>query len=94
MNENLQFLQAFLKNPQPKKTWCGPSIGRQTKNGSINNNWRPFVSGLGGASINKALKILDSFFNYLVQTNYLRNNRSGRKSIYGLFVRTPAGTTS
>ncbi len=66
--------QTFLKNPQPKKIWCGPSIGRQTKDGSINKNWRPFVNGLGGASINKALKILDSFFNYLVQTNYLIGN--------------------
>ena len=66
--------QLFLINPQPKKSWCGPSVGRQNKDDSININWRPFVRGLSSASINKALKILDSFFNYLVQTNYLIGN--------------------
>lgn len=72
--DHLLEYQAFLKNPQPKKTWCGPNVGRQNKDGSTNANWRPFVGGLGNASINKALKILDSFFNYLVQTNYLIGN--------------------
>lgn len=66
--------QSFLKNPMPKKIWCGPSVSRLNKSGEINQNWRPFVRGLGPASINKALKILDSFFNYLVQTNYLIGN--------------------
>jgi len=72
--DHLLKYQAFLKGPQPTKAWCGPNVGRLSKDGSINKNWRPFVSGLGGASINKALKILDSFFNYLVQTNYLIGN--------------------
>ena len=40
----------------------------------MNINWRPFVKGLSDPSIKKALKILDSFFNYLVQTNYLIGN--------------------
>ncbi|MBP9722126.1 MAG: site-specific integrase [Gammaproteobacteria bacterium] len=66
--------QEFLKSPTPKKQWCGPAISRITKDGEINKNWRPFVSGLGSGSINKALTILDSFFNYLVQTNYLTGN--------------------
>lgn len=66
--------QAFLKQPMPKKDWCGPSTGRQNKDGSANEKWRPFVKGLGGSSINKALTILDSFFNYLVQSNYLVGN--------------------
>lgn len=66
--------QEFLKDPLPKKIWCGPSASRQTKLGCINENWRPFVKGLGNASINKALTILDSFFNYLVQANYLIGN--------------------
>lgn len=66
--------QQFLKNPTPKKSWCGPSIGRLKKDGSINESWRPFVKELSATSINKALKILDSFFNYLVQTNYLIGN--------------------
>ncbi len=66
--------QDFLKNPTPKKSWCGPSIGRIKKDGMINSDWRPFVKGLGASSIKKAVKILDSFFNYLVQTNYLVGN--------------------
>lgn len=66
--------QAFLKNPTPKKLWCGASVAKVTKTGDINPNWRPFVNRLGKSSVNKALKILDSFFNYLVQTNYLIGN--------------------
>jgi site-specific recombinase XerD len=64
----------FLKNPLPKKIWCGPSVGRLKKDGSFNSDWRPFVKGLGVNSIKKSIKILDSFFNYLVQTNYLTGN--------------------
>jgi len=66
--------QRFLKSPTPKKLWCGPSVNRQTKEGLVNQRWRAFVNGLSAASVNKALKILDSFFNYLVQTNYLMGN--------------------
>ena len=66
--------QDFLKTPKPQKLWCGPSASRINKNGEFNKNWRPFVKGLGASSINKTLTILDSFFNYLVQTNYLTGN--------------------
>lgn len=72
--DHLLEYQQFLKKPLPKAAWCGPSIGRQTKNGEVNEQWRPFVKGLGSASVNKALTILDSFFNYLVQCNYLIGN--------------------
>lgn len=72
--DHLLSYQDFLKNPAPAKQWCGPSVARLTKDGSINENWRPFVGGLGGTSIKKSIKILDSFFNYLVQTNYLIGN--------------------
>ena len=64
--------QDFLKHPE--KIWCGPNVGRQTKSGALNENWRPFVKGLGNSSIHKTLTILDSFFNYLVQCNYLIGN--------------------
>jgi site-specific recombinase XerD len=66
--------QQFLKNPEPTALWCAPSTGRQTKDGAINPKWRPFVKGLSNASVNKSLTILDSFFNYLVQSNYLVGN--------------------
>lgn len=72
--DHLLQYQTFLKNPTPKKLWCGASVAKVTKTGVINPNWRPFVNKLGKSSINKALKILDSFFNYLVQTNYLIGN--------------------
>jgi len=67
--------QAFLKNPQPRNAWCGAKVSRQLKNGQPNPAWRPFgKAGLGMTTINKTITILDSFFNYLVQTNYLTGN--------------------
>lgn len=65
----------FLKNPQPRSQWCGAKVARQRKDGSLNPAWRPFgKGGLSPASLNKCITILDSFFNYLVQTNYLTGN--------------------
>ncbi|MDB6095892.1 MAG: hypothetical protein JWM09_170 [Francisellaceae bacterium] len=66
--------QNFLKMPSPFSMWCGPKVPRKTKEGSINPYWRPFCKGLTASSIHKTIKILDSFFNYLVQTNYLLGN--------------------
>ena len=66
--------QSFLKKPQPKKAWIGTKTARQLKDGSPNPNWRPFGKSLGTATIHKVTTILDSFFNYLVQTNYLTGN--------------------
>jgi site-specific recombinase XerD len=67
--------QSFLKNPQPRKVWCGPKVSRQLKDGRINPAWRPFgLGGLSATTLNKVVSILDSFFNYLVQTNYLTGN--------------------
>jgi len=73
-NHLVEYL-SFLKNPQPQKIWCGPKVARQLKDGSPNPAWRPFGSnGLSSVTTNKAITILDSFFNYLVQTNYLSGN--------------------
>lgn len=72
--DHLLDYQEFLKNPTPKKSWCGSIVPRQNKDESINKNWRPFVKGLSANSIKKVIKILDLFFNYLVQTNYLIDN--------------------
>jgi site-specific recombinase XerD len=66
--------QAFLKNPLPRKQWIGPKGARQLKDGNANPKWRPFGKALGTSTVNKVLTILDSFFNYLVQTNYLTGN--------------------
>ena len=66
--------QAFLKDPKPRELWCGPKVSRQLTDGSLNPRWRPFYHGLSASTINKTLTILDSFFNYLVQTRYLVGN--------------------
>jgi site-specific recombinase XerD len=72
--DHLLDYQSFLKNPQPQKLWCGPSAARRTKQGVINEHWRPFVKGLSASSLKKTIRIIDSFFNYLVQMNYLVGN--------------------
>lgn len=64
----------FIKDPQPAVQWCGSAVSRLKKDGILNPKWRPFVRGLGKSSQNKSVKIIDSFFNYLVQTNYLVGN--------------------
>ncbi len=66
--------QNFLKNPKPRKQWIGSKATRQLKDGTANPKWRPFANALGSSTINKVITILDSFFNYLVQTNYLTGN--------------------
>lgn len=72
--DHLLDYQEFLKNPQPHKIWCGASAARYTKLGIFNVKWRPFVKGLSASSLKKTIRIIDSFFNYLVQTNYLVGN--------------------
>jgi site-specific recombinase XerD len=72
--DHLTAYQDFLKHPTPKKQWCGPSVSRTKKDGSINFDWHPFVKGLGANSLQKTIRILDSFFDYLVQMNYLIGN--------------------
>ena len=66
--------QDFLKSPKPRKVWIGAKVSRQLKDGTTNPQWRPFGKALGTTTINKIITILDSFFNYLVQTNYLTGN--------------------
>lgn len=72
--DHLIAYQAFIKNPQPKKLWCGPKAPRLHKDGTINPRWKPFYKGLVATTVNKTITIIDSFFNYLVQTNYLTGN--------------------
>ena len=72
--DHLMAYQDFLKNPEPKNVWIGAKVKRQLADGSANPNWRPFGKALSATTINKVITILDSFFNYLVQTNYLTGN--------------------
>jgi len=66
--------QHFLQNPTPKKLWCGDKVPKLLKTNDINPDWRPFYKSLGATSIKKTLKIIDSFFNYLVQINCIPGN--------------------
>ena len=72
--EDLISYQKFIKKPEPKKLWCGPKVLRLNKDGSLNTAWRPFVKGLSDSTVKKSITIINSFFNYLVQTNYLAGN--------------------
>lgn len=71
---HLMAYQDFLNNPEPTNVWVGAKVKRQLADGSANPNWRPFGKALSATTINKVITILDSFFNYLVQTNYLTGN--------------------
>src|SRR3989338_9059096 len=62
------------KKSKKKNVWVGAKVKRQLADGSANPNWRPFGKELSATTINKVITILDSFFNYLVQTNYLTGN--------------------
>lgn len=66
--------QDFLRDPQPQAIWCGNKRSKCLKSGGLNPEWRPFASQLSPNSIKKTMSILDSFFNYLVQTQYLKGN--------------------
>lgn len=72
--ENIVEYQQFLKNPTPKELWCGDKAPKLLKTGIINEKWRVFHKNLSNTSIKKILKIIDSFFNYLVQCRYLTGN--------------------
>lgn len=56
----------FLKNPPPY--WCASRAAR----GSV--NWRPFVGALTESTFSAALRILNSFLNYLTEAQYLCSN--------------------
>jgi site-specific recombinase XerD len=72
--EHIVKYQQFLENPTPKDLWCGPKVPKLLNNNIINPKWKPFYKNLSSTSIKKASKIIDSFFNYLVQINLLPGN--------------------
>ena len=72
--EQLLAYQQFLQKPIPKKRWCGTKAPRLLFDGVINPAWRVFYKPLSDVSTHKALTIIDSFFNYLVQSHYLLGN--------------------
>jgi len=73
-SDDIVAYQQFLASPEPKALWCGNKRSKCLKTGELNPDWRPFASDLSPTSIKKTMSILDSFFNYLVQTQYLKGN--------------------
>ena len=73
-SDDIVAYQQFLASPEPKALWCGNKRSKCLKTGELNPEWRPFASDLSPTSIKKTMSILDSFFNYLVQTQYLKGN--------------------
>ncbi|MCK5696726.1 MAG: tyrosine-type recombinase/integrase [Gammaproteobacteria bacterium] len=69
----------FLKKPDPL-LWCGHRANKFKKDGTINKAWMPFsfskenMCGLSDATTRRSRKILDSYFKYLVDNNYLYGN--------------------
>lgn len=72
--EHIVQYSEFVTQPEPKKIWCGNKTSKFKKNGDINPEWRPFFKGLGPSTLKKSIKILDSFFNYLVEMQYFHGN--------------------
>lgn len=72
--EHLVEYREFLLDPKPTDIWCGPRTSKYLDNDTPNPAWRPFASPLSKATSRKVISILDSFFNYLVQNNYLAGN--------------------
>lgn len=73
-HSDLNAYQQFLANPQPADQWCGNKRAKCLKSGTVNPDWRVFSSALSPISIKKTMSILECFFNYLVQTHYLKGN--------------------
>jgi site-specific recombinase XerD len=73
-SDDIVAYQQLLASPEPKAQWCGNKRSKRLKTGELNPQWRPFASDLSPSSIKKTFSILDSFFNYLVQTQYLKGN--------------------
>lgn len=66
--EDILGYQAFLENPTPHDFWCGPAKPRHDE------NWKPFVKGLGNSSIRLNLQILTTMYDYMLQSGYLTLN--------------------
>lgn len=76
---------SFMENVPPEHS--GPRCKRFFDNGQPNPCWRPFLhttEPLAEKSVNKAIKIIESLFVYLVDTGYLKASpvitRKKRKS--------------
>lgn len=67
--EDCEQYRAFLADPQPRERWCAPR-GRQKWSAL----WRPFEGPLSTSAQAHALRVLKSFYAFLVSQCYLVGN--------------------
>jgi site-specific recombinase XerD len=68
MTNDYEAYLAFLANPQPACTWCGPKTAREKP------EWRPFVGPLAEVPMLTAFAALDAFLQFLCAGSYLYGN--------------------
>jgi integrase/recombinase XerD len=61
---------SFLKSPP--FMWC--ATRSELRQGRTSHQWRPFVGPLSGSAFLTAVRVVNSFLNYLVEARYLRSN--------------------
>ena len=67
--QDLSEYLVFITNPQPQQYWCGG-----IKQPRHSKKWRPFNKGLSLASQKQTVTILNTAFNFFVDTGYLTHN--------------------
>ena len=71
LHEDLIVYQAFLKDPQPADRWVSADGGKYPRGDA---RWRPFNGPLSASSQRLTKTILNTMFNWLVSSGYLRGN--------------------
>ena len=70
----LAYKQILIK---PPAHLCGSKTTYTLPNGTDNPKWKPFVKGLSPKSVTTSLKLLSSFYSWLVFANYCKGNPFG-----------------
>lgn len=71
LHEDLVIYQGFLKDPQPSERWVSADGAKYSRDDA---RWRPFIGPLSAGSQRLTKTILNTMFNWLVSSGYLRGN--------------------
>lgn len=71
LHEDLVVYQSFLKDPQPSERWVSADGAKYSRDDA---RWRPFIGPLSTGSQRLTKTILNTMFNWLVSSGYLRGN--------------------
>ncbi len=69
---DMQSYQEFLLTPDD--AWCGPKVKKKLTDNTLNLQWRPFVGPMSYPSSNRAMRVINSLFSFLVKGKYLEAN--------------------